>query len=98
MAAQRSQVPAVLHAFLSLSMREGLRVTLLELAKFYGNSPGPWLDRIEKEVIDGLKASSAEGIDIKTEANALTGALAVIEQFFDDIRSELRDATPKQEH
>lgn len=72
-------------------------MTLFELAKFYGNSPGPWLDRIEKEVIDGLKASSAEGIDIKTEANALKGALAVIEQFFDDIRSELRDATPKQE-
>ena len=92
MTAQRTQFPAVLHAFLSLSMREGLRVTLLELAKFYGNCPGPWLDRIEKEVIDGLK-----GIDIKTEANALTGALAVIEQFFDDIRSELRDATPKQE-
>ena len=43
------------------------------------------------------KRLAPKEFDIKTEANALTGALAVIEQFFDDIRSELRDATPKQE-
>lgn len=76
---------------LFLVMQDGFRVTLRELAKFQGNAPGAWLDEIEHVVIDNLKGTSAEGLDVKLEAGALSFALAVVEEFFASFRQELAE-------
>lgn len=74
---------------LYLTMQEGLRIALCELAKLHNGKPGAWLDQIEIETVDGLKGSSTEGLDMTVEANALKGALAVTQIFFAEFRGSL---------
>jgi hypothetical protein len=80
------------HALLGtlvLCFRSGLKTTLKQMAKNHGNKSGQWLDEIEADVVDGLKATITEGINVTIEAQALNGALNIIGRFFGEVRGEL---------
>ncbi len=83
-------------AFLSillLAYQNGFSKALKKLAEFHNNEPGPWLDEIEAEVLDGIKSLVTEGLDITLEANALEAAITTASMFLAEFRRELTSKT-----
>jgi hypothetical protein len=74
---------------LFLAYQGALERVLRNLAHFHGGKPGPWLDEIEEETLNGIKTLVVEGLDITIEANALNAGLETVSLFFAQFRAEL---------
>jgi hypothetical protein len=86
----RGGKPTVLTGYAAANALEmALRTVLLELAKFHGNAPGPWLDDLEKVVIGDAKGSVAEGVPIEAEADALQFSVDVLKASLNFTRDTL---------
>ena len=76
-------------SILFLAYQGALEKALRNLAHFHGDKPGPWLDEIEAETMNGIETLVVEGLDITIEANALKAGLATVSAFFTQLRAEL---------
>jgi hypothetical protein len=71
--------------------------TLLALAAFHGNQPGPWLDELQNRFETDVKNSVGEGLSIETEKLMVDGALVCLRMIMNGVRKHtVRAASWKQ--
>jgi hypothetical protein len=66
-----------------------LEDTLLALAAFHDNRPGPWLDELQERFEANTKGSFAEGLSIEAEKVMVDGALASLRMVMNAVRNQL---------
>jgi hypothetical protein len=71
-----------------------LEDTLLALAAFHENRPGPWLDQLQNRFETNVKNSIGEGLSIEAEASMMDGALAILRMAMNRVRDQLSGQPP----
>ena len=80
--------------FTAMLLSSALEDTLLELAAFHDNRPGPWLDELQDRFEANAKTSFTEGLSIEGEKVMIDGALAILRMAMDAIRNQLSGQSP----
>lgn len=75
-------------------LHETLTQTLTALASAHGNTPGPWLDKLQRDVTHTIKNSYADGLSLEVEHASVAAGLAVVQERFQALRLALGE-TPE---
>jgi hypothetical protein len=87
---------AAVMAMVTLYVQEGLRRSLLELARLKDDAGLPWLAEFQNELVRDAKCSGVDGIPIEDEVAIMREALGMLDFIFDGIRREFAQE-PKHE-
>lgn len=83
--------------FAALTLWSSLVSTLLALAAFHGNQPGPWLDELEDRFIKVVKtADTSPNTSDEAELAGMESAIRMITAAFEEVRARLRGEPPTQ--
>ncbi|KZB99327.1 hypothetical protein AU375_04403 [Methylobacterium radiotolerans] len=80
-------------AFSSVCYSSTLEKVVIELAKYNGGKPGPWLDALEKDAIDNVRHSQSTGLTVEEEHTVLDGSIKMLQHTFSRIREQLDGAS-----
>jgi len=83
--------------FAALTLWSSLVSTLLELAAFHDNKPGPWLDDLEERFVKVVKTADASpNTPDEAELAGMESAIRMITAAVEEVRARLRGEPAKR--